>query len=251
MKFAVQSSRFPVDLERLGRDLSQEEEIVRAITGSLVAKRFVESPYKSGRSDYAWHPACYQSMRIPDPSRTSVTIVVHAGRTIREVRVNMQGYRNRLPPEASFAHEWDSVLVSDGSIEMRAGALGVSLQGRMDAKVRVKLCEAIYRAAMEHPIARARIEVASPAMSAGLLERYQGDGHLDFRTTKEAVAKMVVSKALEVTGYWNPRTRPLFYVGIFAVPSFFIWCGVKLWSCATAWGTRLRSRLRPPVAPSA
>ena len=225
-----------VDLERLARDLSQEEEIVRTITQSLVAQGLVQPPHKSARSDSVWQPAYYQLMRTSASSWGSVTIVVYAGRTIREVRVNMQGTRSRLPLAASFSHDWDVVLATDDSLEMRAGALGVSLDGAMEPQVRKEFCAAVYRAAKEHPIARARMEVASPTLSSGLMERVRSDnGYLDFRTNTEAMTKAVASKVLEVSGYWNPQTRPLFYVGVFILLAVLLWCGVKTWRRAVRW----------------
>jgi hypothetical protein len=175
-------------------------------------------------------------MRTSASSWGSVTIVVYAGRTIREVRVNMQGTRSRLPLAASFSHDWDVVLATDDSLEMRAGALGVSLDGAMEPQVRKEFCAAVYRAAKEHPIARARMEVASPTLSSGLMERVRNDnGYLDFRTNTEAMTKAAASKVLEVSGYWNPQTRPLFYVGVFILLAVLLWCGVKTWRRAVRW----------------
>jgi hypothetical protein len=225
-----------VDLERLASDLSQEEEIVRAITQSLVSQGLVQPPFKSERSDDVWRPAYYQMMRTSASNWGSIIVAVFAGRTIREVRVNMQGTRNRLPPAASFSHDWDSVLVTEDSMEMRAGALGISLDGTMEPQVRKEFCAAVYRAAMEHPISRARMEVASPTLSAGLMEHVRNNnGYLDFRTNAEAVTKAVASKVLAVSGYWNQQSRPWFYVGVFLFLAVLLWCGVKLGLRAKRW----------------
>jgi hypothetical protein len=227
---AATADMMGVDLNRLASDLSQEEEIVRAITQSLVSQGMVQPPYKSERSDNVWRPAYYQMMRTSASAWGSVTVAVYAGRTIREVRVNMEGTRNRLPPAASFSHDWDAVLVTDDSMEMRAGALGISLDGTMEPEVRKEFCAAVYRAAMEHPIARARVEVASPKLSAGLMEHvHNNNGYLDFRTNAEAATKAAASKVLAVSGYWNERSRPWFYVGVFLLLAVFLWCCVKMW----------------------
>jgi hypothetical protein len=233
-----------VDLERLASDLSQEEEIVRAITQSLVSQGMVQPPHKSERSDNVWRPAYYQRMRTSASTWDSVTVAVFAGRTIREVRVNMQGTRNRLPPAASFSHDWDSVLVTEDSMEMRAGALGISLDGTMEPQVRKEFCAAVYRAAMEHPIARVRVEAASPMLSAGLMEHVRNNnGYLDFRTNAEATTKAVASKVLAVSGYWNQRSRPWFYVGVFLLLAVLLWCCVKMWRRAKRWWKQRKEKM--------
>jgi hypothetical protein len=106
----------------------------------------------------------------------------------------------------------------------------------MEPQVRKKFCAAVYRAALEHPIARARLEIVSPGFSPRLLQGVGNDnGHFDFRTDTEAVTKVAVSKALEVMGYWNPRTRPWFYAGVLILLAACAWCAVKVGRCAVLW----------------